>query len=130
RRKFTDDEWDLIAGTMLGRMGRAGATHQGDNLLSEAPDVFSASTFIPNWNRLSPAARRQLFGGTRYAELEPELNALVRVTGALNQAERIGNPSGTARNLLVAAGLTMAGRQLITGHPLQAIGTLTAGVIA
>jgi len=96
RRNVLPEEWDDIAGTVIGKMGRATPGAQ-----NAAGDAFSVSTFLTNYNRLaqSPESLKALFGGTRYKELAPKLDRLVRVVGALKEVEKMGNPSGTARVL-------------------------------
>jgi hypothetical protein len=99
RRNMTPEEWDTVAGSVLNRLGRAKPGVQGGNALSEEAGDFSVSTFLTNWNSLSPQARKALWGGTRYADLEAPLNTLVRVIDRLKDAGKLANTSGTARSV-------------------------------
>lgn len=94
KRNLTQPEWDTVAATVLDRMGQArpGAQDIGG-------DVFSPSTFMTNWSKMAPEARDALFGSRRHQALADQLDNLVRVSDSLKQAEKMGNPSGTARNL-------------------------------
>lgn len=130
RRNFTAEEWQQISGTILGRMGRAIPSQQGDTALDAVPTTFSPATFMTTWNRLSPQARTALFGGTQYESLVPELEGLVRVTNAMQESARMGNPSGTARNLLLGLGFLGAGERAFQGDPLGATGVIFSTVVA
>jgi hypothetical protein len=90
RRNFSTEAWDEVAGTVLGRMGRANPG--GQNV---AGDAFSVSTFLTNWNKLSPGAKEALFGGARYKGLQPELDRLTRIVGSLKKVEGMANSSKT-----------------------------------
>lgn len=120
RRNLQPEEWDVVAGSMLRRMGLARPAGQADTAIDEVGQVFSPQTFMTRWNQLSPEARQGLFGGTRYGELIPELNSLSRAANALAQSEKLGNPSGTARAFLVGGTLSLAGERIISGQPGQA----------
>ena len=131
RRNFKPEEWDTVAATAFDNLGRArpgsaGATEVGDEI-----GEFSVNTFMTNWNKMSPEARKALFGGTRYKELEAPMNRLVRIVDRAKESEKMANPSGTARNLIAAFGIIEAGRQTaVEGDPYQGVGTLAAGVLA
>ncbi len=124
RRNMPDEEWDVVAGSFLRRMGLARPGGQADVAIDESAQVFSPAVFITRWNQLSPEARLGIFGGTRYSELIPELNALVRATNAVQQAERLANTSGTTRTLLVGGTLGIMGERLLRG---DLAGAATAG---
>lgn len=129
RRNMKPEEWDTVAGTVVAKLGeatpgKAGAVAMGE----QAP--FSVNTFLTNWNRLSDEAKYALFAGTRYAELKPELDRLVRITGRLQDAEKMSNPSGTAKNLVGAGTIGSAFTALSTGHPLLAASTVLSTTVA
>lgn len=105
RRNLRPQEWDAVSGTVLGRMGLATPANRGATEIAEQGGEFSVSTFLTNWNKVSPEARAALFGGTRYAALAPRLNNLVRVLGISKEADNLANTSGTARVLLSALGV-------------------------
>jgi hypothetical protein len=130
RRSMPPAEWDVVAGTVLGRMGRATPANQGAVALGEEAGDFSVNTFLTNWNKLAPEARAALFGGTRYADLAPELNRLMRVVARVKDADKMANPSGTARNLFIGLGVLEAGRDVVHGEPKSAAGKIAFGVLA
>lgn len=105
RRNLRPQEWDAVAGTVLGRMGLATPANRGATEIAEQGGEFSVSTFLTNWNKASPEARAALFGGTRYAAVASRLNNLVRVLGISKEADNLANTSGTARVLLSALGV-------------------------
>jgi hypothetical protein len=116
KRNLAPDEWDVVAGTVLGRMGRAIPSQQGATEVAEQAADFSVSTFMTNWSRLAPEARKALFKGSRYSQLVPELNRLVRNMARFNEVRALGNPSGTARNFIAGGTAASAGQQLVTGN--------------
>jgi|TARA_R100000084_G_scaffold29021_1_gene10540 hypothetical protein len=105
------DEFNVISGYILGRMGvptpgissaaelgAEGVIKQGSEYIAE--QGFSPRTFITNWNRLSKEAKEALFKGTEHEKLIPELDNLVQVIDSVGKsAEKMANPSGTARVL-------------------------------
>jgi hypothetical protein len=100
RRNFTPEEWDTVSATVFDQLGRAVPHARGAAELGGAARDFSLSTFLTNWEKLSPQARLTLFGGKRYAGLAPAINELVRAMSAAKDVGRMANPSGTARQLL------------------------------
>lgn len=133
RRNFEPEEWDTVAATTLSRMGLARAGAQ-----DATGDAFSVSTFLTNWNKLSPEARGVLFGGGRYKDLQPALDNLVKVVGSLKEVEKLTNTSNTARNMIAFTTLQTLGGGLgglmIGGDGqdafLGAIGTAVAPRVA
>jgi hypothetical protein len=112
RRNLEPEEWDVVAGSVLGRLGRATPGRQGVTELGETAGDFSAATFLTNWSKMSPEARNALWGGTRYKSLIPRLNTLARVVDISKDADKLANTSGTARVLLSALGVIGGGAGL------------------
>lgn len=122
RRNFEPEEWDTIAGTVLGRMGlsRAGAQNASG-------DAFSVNTFLTNWNKMAPEAKTALFGGNRYKDLAPALDDLVAVVGSLKDAERLANSSNTGRTLIAFTQMSVLSGALGGLGGLLAGGDATSG---
>jgi len=108
RSQFTPEEFDVLAGYQLGRMGTPGAAVGGSTELAEmgaqtgadfvAQKGFSPATFLNNWDKLSKEAKEALFTGGKYQELVPALNDLKFVVERVNVAAKEQlNPSGTAK---------------------------------
>jgi uncharacterized protein YbjQ (UPF0145 family) len=107
RSQYTDDEFNVLSGFMLGRMGLptpsvASVSELTEGLKTGAEYVsdmgFSPSTFIKNWNNLSKEAKDVLFRGTPHEKLVPELDNLVTTVQRIGKtAQEMSNPSGTAR---------------------------------
>ena len=109
RRTMSPDEWDAVTGTVLGRMGRARPGAQNAD-----GDVFSASTFLSNWNDLSDSAKQTLFNTGRYSGLRPSLDRLTRIADQMRETQKAINTSNTSRHeqvsrLMSAVGLGIAG---------------------
>lgn len=140
RKSLTPAEWDVVAASVLSKLGRATPGQQGASGVAEAANDFSVGSFLTNWSKLAPEAKQALFGGERYKDLAPELDGLVRTIGRLKDADKMANPSGTARNLIAAAGVGAAGASLMQGDPKsdlgifagvpKALGILVGGVLA
>ncbi|MBR0668266.1 hypothetical protein GXW71_28195 [Roseomonas hellenica] len=128
RRNMEPEEWRVVAATVVDRMGIPTAGQR------RSLDDFSVSTFLTNWNRLitnGVGARRVLFGGNREtAELATDLDRLVRVAGRLRDADRMANPSGTARNLIAGAGMLSMGQDAMEGDWRGVAYTGALGVLA
>jgi hypothetical protein len=117
RRNFKPEEWDNVAGAVLGRMGLARPSAQ-----DATGEAFSVSTFLTNWNKLSPEAKKELFGSGRHRELMPQIDRLARVVGYAKDVDKLANTSGTARHLLYIQMLGGAGVFAAAG-PGTAIGS-------
>lgn len=121
--------FDATVGAVLNRLGRANAGQQGASGSLEGANEFSVSTFLKNWSALDGAAKRALFGGTRYDSLRPRLDRLVRLSSAVKNADRLANTSNTGRVLIGFLGLTaVPGINIATGENVTTTDTLiTAG---
>lgn len=130
RGQFTRPEWDVVAASVLSRMGRARPGGQEASGVMDAADTFSPSTFLTNWSKMAPESKRALFSGRRYEDLVPELDALVRTAGRIRDAERMANPSGTARNVIAAFTVLGVTPDLLQGDVAGAGGTVAGVVLA
>lgn len=113
RRHFLPEEWDVVAGSVLSRLGKA--TPGAQDATGEA---FSVATFLTNWSRLAPEAKQALFGGKRYAALAPRLDDLVEAASSLKGMQRLANTSNTGHVLIGYATLSTV---------MAALGGLTTG---
>lgn len=115
------DEQKVLASTMIRRLGKATPGQQ-----NAAGDEFSMSTFLTNWNKLSPQAKSAMFD--RFGKgFRDDMDAVARMAANVRQGSKVfANPSGTATS---GAGLTAAGTfigSLLTGHP-GAAGVVAGG---
>ena len=111
RRQFEPDEFNVLSGYMLGKMGMPGSGAVGgaldvaESVARESGEYmtgqgFSPNTFIRRWENISPESKKALFGGTEYADLAPALDDLVFTINRVGKsAQQMSNPSGTARLL-------------------------------
>lgn len=122
-QSLDDDGQKVVTATVLRRLGRATPGQQDD--LAER---FSTETFLTNFAKLSPEARRALFD--RYGpQFRQDLDAIAKVTSNLRDGSRVfRNPSGTGQAITLkdtAFGLAVS---VLTGR-LDAAAGITAGVV-
>lgn len=101
-----------LAGAVIKRMGRATSGNQNDT-----GDVFSTSTFLTNWNNLSPSARSTLFGRTGDSGVLDELSRLAGVASNVKEGSKVfANPSGTSGASALQALLVGGASSLASGN--------------
>lgn len=85
---------------------------------------FSAQTFLTNWNKLSPEARRALFD--RYGpSFSKDMDRIARVAENIKTGAQVyANPPGTANRL---AALTYGGALVSSLFTGGTVGLLSAG---
>ena len=132
------DEFNVISGYMLGRMGlptpgMTSAADLGEELIVKegaeflAEKGFSPRRFKNNYETLSKEAKDVMFRGTEYEDLIPELDNLVFTAKKIGiAAEQMSNPSGTARNISTALFPSGAGGGAVGGGFDFGIGALAA----
>jgi hypothetical protein len=118
------DQQAMLSSTVLRRLGTATpgtATEQGE---------FSISSFLTNWNRLSPDAKGALFD--RYGKtFRDDVDAISRTAGRFRQAARNGaNPAGTAQAVANTTALVGLATAVGSGHYGTAGGIVGGGVAA
>jgi hypothetical protein len=96
RNAVTTDTRQKIAATVIDDLGRASPGQQ-----NAQGSEWSARTFVTNYNKIDPAARKALFqrlpGGEKYAA---DLETVAKAADMVNQGARaMANPSGTAAAL-------------------------------
>jgi hypothetical protein len=122
-RSLQPAERDVVKSSFIRRMGHAtpGAQDAGG-------EIFSARTFLTNWNKISPEAKRTMFAGGKITE---DLSAVVKAADMLDKASKVfANPSGTAQataQQALGGGVAIA---LATGHVGTAGALLAAPVMA
>lgn len=114
---------DVLSATMLRRLGKATPGQQ--DALGE---VFSAETFLTNWNRMAPSAKETLFGNLPFG-MRRDLNAIAKVAENMRDGAKVfANPSGSAQTgaaIGTAGGFVIA---LTTGN-LPAAAYIASGVV-
>lgn len=124
RRNFTSDEWDTVSASVFDRLGEVKPSSAGMGA------DFSVESFLTNWNKISDEAKMALFGSKRYDAVRPEIDKLVRTLGLAKATQRLGNPSGTARNMIAGGSMALAGSQAAMGNIPGAAATLFGTVVA
>lgn len=120
-QSLPQDGQKAVTAAVIKRMGMATPGAQ-----DAAGEVFSAQTFLTNWNRISPEAKRALFDrhGPGFSK---DMERIARVAQNIREGSRVlANPSGTANR---AAALTY-GASLVASlfdPSLTTTGTLVAG---
>lgn len=122
-QSLPQDGQKAVTAAVIKRMGLATPGAQ-----DAAGDVFSAATFLTNWNKVSPEAKRALFD--RYgAGFSQNIDRLAQVASNIKQGAKVyANPSGTANR---AAALTYGGGLVASlfDPSLITTGSLVAGGI-
>lgn len=104
------DEAASVRANVIGRLGTTNA---------DASD-FSLARFLAQWEKMTPGAKRTLFGG----ELTEALDKLGTVAGGAKEAQRFANFSntGSTMGMLATGGLGVSA----FSNPVLAIGGLAA----
>lgn len=113
-----------LSASVVRRLGRATNSQQNDD-----GDAFSSQTFLTNWSKLSPEAKRVLFD-SHGPEFRRDMDALARVASNLRDGSKVfANPSGTAGATAGVGLLSAVGTTVGTGNfPLAA--KIVAGAMA
>lgn len=83
---------EALTAAVIKRMGMPTAGQAG----ADAAEQFSAATFLTNWNRVSPEARRALFD-RHGPEFSRNMDRIASVADNLKSGAKVfANPSGTA----------------------------------
>lgn len=120
------DGQKAVTAAVLKRMGMATPGAQ-----DAAGEVFSAQTFLTNWNRISPEAKRALLD--RYGpSFSKDMDRIARVAQNIRDGSRVlANPSGTAnRAAALTYGASLVGSLFTGGTPLLVGGGVMANMIA
>lgn len=116
---MTKEEAGNVRATIIDRLGKATAGQQ-----NAEGDAFSASTFLTNWNKLTPQAKASLFSD---GELRQNLNDIAKIAEGTKASQSINNTSnttaafmGSAQGTVAASSITKAivgaGAQILTGR--------------
>lgn len=97
---MTPDEQANVRATLIDRMGRATPGQQ-----DAEGAAFSASTFLTNWNRMTPQAKATLFQG----ELRSNLDDIAKIAEGSKEAMRFANSSNTGGANAVQGITTLGG---------------------
>lgn len=125
-RSLPPEGQKAVTAAVIKRMGMATPGAQ-----DAAGDVFSASTFLTNWNRVSPEAKAALFN--RYGPgFNRDMDRIARVADNIKQGSKVfANPSGTANRLAsMTYGASLVGSLFTGGTPLLVLGGLGANGMA
>ncbi|MHA3903054.1 hypothetical protein ACTPOE_05615 [Castellaniella sp. WN] len=105
-----------MAAAVLRRLGRATPGRQND-----LGDVFSPETFLTNWARMSPEARKTLFGRLGVDGIEDAMGKLAGAANIMRDSSRaLANPSGTGADVRLAAQVGGGLMALGMGNPYMA----------
>jgi hypothetical protein len=101
-----------LAAVTLRRIGKANPSAQDD-----IGETFSSATFLTNWNKIAPEAKRALFD--RFgAGFRDDLDAIAATTSKMRDAAQVlPNPSGTAPAAAQATAYGTIATSLATGNP-------------
>lgn len=122
---MSKEEAGSVRATIIDRLGKATAGQQ-----SADGDVFSASSFLTNWNKLTPQAKVSLFSD---GELRRNLDDIAKIAEGTKASQSINNTSnttaafmGSAQGTVAATSITKAivgaGAQVLTGRLMASPG--------
>ncbi len=89
-KSLAPEEREIVKGTVLKQLGGRGQ------------DKFSTRTFLTEYNKLSPEAKKAIFRSQ-----EADISRIAKVAERINGLDRFGNPSGTGQ--YVAMGTLLLG---------------------
>lgn len=119
RRSTTPEEWDVVVSNVLKRMGAAPASSQGAD-----GSEFFAGRMLTDWNNISPNAKSAMFGGTRYARMAKDLDAIARTAEKIKQGPSVlANP-----NQATGQGTGMLAGTLFVGTAVGGLPALAATI--
>lgn len=111
-----------VTSAFIRRMGRSVSSQQGAD-----GDAFSMSTFLTNWDRVSPEARRTLFD-RHGPDFSHNMDKIARMAERVRSGSQVfHNPSGTAR---LGALITQISGTAATAGTALAMGNVTGAVLA
>lgn len=124
KRSLHPDEWGDVAATALQRMGRP---TPGVAAVGEGDGAFSVSSFVTNYNRLSPQGREILFGargggGAGAQRLRQQLDNLAEVADMQKSVEKAANNSRSAISVRGAAEIAGLANPHTMGPTVLALG--------
>ena len=105
KRNLKPEEWDTVVGSVFQRMGMPTKGQREGLELGADVNQFSPATFISNWANLSNSAKKTLFAGSRYKEIQPYIDDLVKVSQGIKSNTKIKNFSNTANAQGVAGAI-------------------------
>lgn len=115
-KSLPPDARGMLSAAVIRRLGRATPGNQND-----IGSVFSAGTFLTNWNKLSPQAKSTLFDGYG-AKFSNDMDRIAKVANNIKEGSKVyQNASGTApaeELIKTGTGLGTALVALFTGHPM------------
>ncbi len=114
-RSIPNESRKELTAAFIRRMGRANPSNQND-----VGDVFSMETFLTNWNKVSPEAKRALFD-TQGPGFSGNMSKIAKAADTIRDGSKVfRNPSGTGpRNALIGA---------VTGTATTVFSLLLAGM--
>lgn len=126
RKSLNQKEWNVLAGTVLQRLGRAVSSQQ-----DELGEVFSVETFLTNWNKLSTDAKDILFSGGTMTPLKNDLDKIAGATSSIREGSRVlANPSGTAARAANIGSAGFAAGSILSGNTVIPIALATTALSA
>jgi hypothetical protein len=108
-KSLKPDERKAVTAALLKRMGRATPGQQNDT-----GDLFSSQTFLTNWAKMSPEAKRHIFFDP---ELRANLDQVARAANMIKEGSGVfANPSGTTGAAELSGTAGLIGGAIGSGH--------------
>lgn len=121
-KSLEPEQRNAVSAAVIKRMGVANPSNQND-----LGEIFSSQTFLTNWNKISPEAKRTLFAGSKGNDLRVSLDKIAEATNTVREGSKVfANPSGTAPATANIAGGAALAMSVGTGN-IGIAGALLAG---
>lgn len=115
-----------VAAAVIQRLGRATPGQQ-----NAVGDAFSSETFLTNISKISPSARKTLFGRTDIKGIEDQIGNFAKIAESRRDGGRVfANPSGTSSGMAQLGAASSVGAGLASMNPALVLGPAAAGVAA
>lgn len=100
KRSVKPAEWDAVVSATFAKMGKPRNSQTGEFM-----GDFNMETFLTNWNALGEKGRKVLMQGSRYANLQKDMESVANLASRSRVVkEALNNPPETARALMYSMG--------------------------
>jgi len=107
---MTDEEAGSVRATIVDRLGKSTAGQQ-----NAEGTAFSASTFLTNWNKMTPQAKASLFADK---QMRRDLNDIAMLAEGTKASQALNNSSNTGAAFMGSA----MGNMAVTSLPKMVVG--------
>ena len=126
KKSLNNEQYKIFLSSVIEKIGRiqpAQGLAQGSDDVLETVGRFSSETFLTNWNKLSPQAKKFMFSGKGFESMRADLDKIATISSIIRESGKtFRNPSGTADRLV--------GQGIIFGSGIGAVSNPAMTLIA